>query len=99
MSRAPGNVSSYDGSGDWFKIWESGVCGNNPGSDNNWCTWYKPTIEAKIPVNTPPGEYLVRAEQIGLHQAHEGKAQFYMECAQIKVTGNGGGTPGPLVKI
>jgi hypothetical protein len=24
MSKAPGNVRDYDGSGDWFKIWELG---------------------------------------------------------------------------
>lgn len=27
------------------------------------------------------------------------EAQFYVSCAQLRVTGNGTGTPGPLVKI
>ncbi|KAF2671583.1 hypothetical protein BT63DRAFT_467679 [Microthyrium microscopicum] len=99
MSKAPGNASTYDGSGDWFKIFEAGVCGSNPHNDGDWCTWYKPMIEATIPLSTPPGDYLVRPEQIGLHQAQDGKAQFYMECAQIRVTGTGGGKPGPTVKI
>ncbi|KAH7305598.1 hypothetical protein B0I35DRAFT_413967 [Stachybotrys elegans] len=99
MSKAPGSVNSYDGSGDWFKVYESGLCGSNPGRDADWCTWQKDRIEFTIPQGTPPGEYLVRWEHIGLHEGHVGKAQFYMECAQIKITGNGNGQPGPLVKI
>jgi hypothetical protein len=99
MSKAPGNASDYDGSGGWFKIWQTGLCGGSAKTDSNWCTYYKPGIEAAIPKDTPPGDYLVRPEQIGLHEGHKGKAQFYMECAQIRVTGAGGGVPGPLVKI
>ncbi|KAI7152623.1 hypothetical protein KC316_g14295, partial [Hortaea werneckii] len=30
---------------------------------------------------------------------HVGKAQFYMECAQLRVSGGGSGSPGPMVKI
>ncbi|KJX95282.1 hypothetical protein TI39_contig4121g00014 [Zymoseptoria brevis] len=45
------------------------------------------------------GEYLVRPEHIAIHEAHVGKAQFYMECAQLNVSGGGNGTPGPLVRI
>lgn len=52
----------------------------------------------KIPAATPTGEYLLRVEHIGLHSASAaGGAQFYISCAQITVTGGGGGTPGPLV--
>ncbi|KAK8103126.1 hypothetical protein PG984_016272 [Apiospora sp. TS-2023a] len=79
MSKAPGAVASYDGSGDWFKAFETGLCKGNA-------------------ANTA-GEYLVRVEHIGLHEAHAGKAQFYMECAQLKVEGPGGGSPAPLAKI
>ncbi|KAH7342603.1 glycosyl hydrolase family 61-domain-containing protein [Rhexocercosporidium sp. MPI-PUGE-AT-0058] len=89
MSKAPeSDVSSYDGSGDWFKLWESGVCKGSPGQDANWCLWQKDRIEITIPPNIPPGEYLVRVEHIGLHEAEKGEAQFYIEW-----------TPGPLVKI
>lgn len=67
MSRAPGdNVKAYDGSGDWFKIFQEGVC--NSGGDfttNAWCTWDRNWIAARIPANTPNGEYLVRVEHIG----------------------------------
>jgi hypothetical protein len=27
------------------------------------------------------------------------KAQFYISCSQIKITGGGSGTPGPLVSL
>jgi hypothetical protein len=67
LSRAPGdNVKAYDGSGDWFKIFQEGVC--NSGADfttNAWCSWGRNWIAAKIPANTPNGEYLFRAEHIG----------------------------------
>lgn len=99
MSKAPGSVSSYDGSGDWFKAYESGLCGSNPGQDGSWCTWQKDRIEFTIPKTLPPGEYLVRVEHIGLHEGHVGKAQFYMECAELKITGSGTGSPTPLAKI
>jgi hypothetical protein len=99
MSKAPSDVASYDGSGDWFKVFESGLCGSNPSVDTDWCTWQKDRIEFTIPQNIPPGEYLVRVEHIGIHEGHVGKAQFYMECAQFKIDGPGGGTPGPLAKI
>ncbi|KAK1990953.1 fungal cellulose binding domain-containing protein [Colletotrichum falcatum] len=99
MSKAPGELNGYDGSGDWFKVYETGLCGSKPNVDTDWCTWQKDRIEFTIPAATPPGNYLVRVEHIAIHEGHVGKAQFYMECAHIKVTGNGAGTPGPLVKI
>ncbi|RMY65082.1 hypothetical protein D0863_09364 [Hortaea werneckii] len=99
MSLAPdGDVSSYEGDGDWFKVWESGM--NGPASDeNSWGTWQDDRIEFTIPAETPDGEYLVRPEHIAIHEGHVGKAQFYMECAQLRVSGGGSGSPGPMVKI
>lgn len=81
MSKSPDSVpvGSYDGSGDWFKLWESGVCRGSPGQDGNWCLWQKDRIEVALPGNIPPGEYLVRVEHIGLHEAEKGRAQFYSE--------------------
>ncbi|KAI5358091.1 putative auxiliary Activity family 9 [Septoria linicola] len=98
MSKAPGDVASYDGTGDWFKAYENGVSGS-ASEDTNWVTWQKDRIEFTINPEIPDGDYLVRAEHIAIHEAHVGKAQFYMECAQLRVTGGGNGTPGPLVKI
>ncbi|KAH6724329.1 glycosyl hydrolase family 61-domain-containing protein [Leptodontidium sp. MPI-SDFR-AT-0119] len=82
MSKSPDStpVSSYDGSGDWFKLWEAECAEAHPSK-------------------TGTGEYLVRVEHIGLHEAEKRKAQFYIECYELKINGAGGGTPGPLVKI
>ena len=53
-----------------------------------------------IPKCIPNGQYLLRAELIALHAAgSSGQAQFYMECAQINVTGGTGGTPAPTVSL
>jgi hypothetical protein len=53
-----------------------------------------------MPKATPDGDYLLRVEHIALHMASQAnKAQFYLACSQIKVTGGGSGTPGPLVQI
>ncbi|KAF3115637.1 hypothetical protein TWF569_001620 [Orbilia oligospora] len=101
MSRAPGdNVKAYDGSGDWFKIFQEGVC--NSGGDfttNAWCTWDRNWIAARIPANTPNGEYLVRVEHIGIHRSHVNQPEHFISCMQVKVIGGGNGVPGPLVKF
>lgn len=99
MSKADGDVASYMGDGDWFKVWESGVEGGSPSEDTAWGTWQKDRMTFTIPKDIPDGEYLVRAEHIAIHEAHVGKAQFYMECAQLSISGGGSGTPGPMVKI
>ena len=101
MSKAPGSVVQYQGEGDWFKIKEEIVCGSTADGlqDTDWCTWGKDRLTFKIPQGTPAGEYLVRAEHVGLHRAHVDETEFYYACAQIKVTGNGNGTPSPLVKF
>jgi hypothetical protein len=58
------------------------------------------TTKATIPANTPDGEYILRVEQIALHMASQpNKAQFYLACSQIQITGGGNGTPGPLVAL
>ncbi|KAI9167218.1 Polysaccharide monooxygenase Cel61a 4 [Paramyrothecium foliicola] len=101
MSRAPSdNVKAYDGSGDWFKIFEEGVC--RQGGDftkDAWCTWDRNWMAATIPKDTPTGEYLVRFEHIGVHRSHVNQPEHYVSCVQVKVTGGGSGKPGPLVKF
>ncbi|KAF2871053.1 glycoside hydrolase [Massariosphaeria phaeospora] len=97
------SVTSWDGSGAvWFKISTT-----MPSVDaNKQMTWpgqneYK-TPAAKIPKTTPDGDYLLRVEHIALHMASQAnKAQFYLACSQIKITGGGGGSgsPGPLVSL
>ncbi|KAK4127656.1 carbohydrate-binding module family 1 protein [Parathielavia appendiculata] len=72
----------------WFKIAERGL---NNGvwavdeliSNNGWHYFTMPSCVA-------PGHYLMRVELLALHNAYSaGGAQFYMECAQIEVTGSG----------
>jgi hypothetical protein len=100
ISKAPGSVASYDGSGDWVKVMQSGLKNpSQPGVDTAWDSWQKDRLEWNIPTSLPGGEYLVRVEHIGLHQGHVGKAQFYMECFQLKIDSSGTGKPGPAVKI
>ena len=81
MSRAPGDdVKAYDGSGDWFKIGEEGVC--NQGADftsDAWCSWAKDTLTATIPAGTPDGEYLLRFEHIGEWDLRS-SASCYLYC-------------------
>jgi hypothetical protein len=100
MSKAPGTAQAYEGDGDWFKISQDGIC-NQQGDflKDAWCTWDKSTIDFTIPEGTPDGEYLIRPEHIGLHGAHGGQAEFYYACVQVKVTGGGNGTPGPMIKF
>jgi hypothetical protein len=100
MSKAPGTVQTYEGDGDWFKIFEEGVCDKSADfTKEAWCTWDKDRIEFTIPAGTPNGEYLIRPEHIALHGAHDGQVEFYYGCAQVKVTGGGNGTPGPTIKF
>ncbi|KAG6355582.1 hypothetical protein INS49_003544 [Diaporthe citri] len=101
MSKAPGgDVKTYDGSGDWFKIGETGVC-NESGdfTKDAWCTWDMNTLTATIPSDTPSGEYLVRFEHIGIHKSFMNESEHFVSCLQVKATGGGSGTPGPLVQF
>lgn len=76
----------------WFKISEAGL--TNVASQD----WAVTDLIAALGVQQIPipaciesGQYLLRAELIALHGASSsGGAQFYMECAQINVTGGSG---------
>ncbi|KAI0084578.1 glycosyl hydrolase family 61-domain-containing protein [Irpex rosettiformis] len=76
----------------WFKIDEVGR-----GSDGQWVQaslMSGKSISATVPKNLAPGNYLIRHEIIALHLAETvGGAEFYPSCAQVKVGGNGNGTP------
>ncbi|OLN83315.1 putative endo-beta-1,4-glucanase D 7 [Colletotrichum chlorophyti] len=100
MSKAPSTAKTYEGDGDWFKVFEESVCNKNGDfTKDAWCTWDKNTVEFTVPKDTPNGEYLIRVEHIGVHGAHVGQAEFYNSCAQVKITGGGNGTPGPMIKF
>ncbi len=79
-------------------MWESGLSGP-VSTETSWGTYNADRIEFTIPVDTPDGEYLVRPEHIAIHEGHVGKAQFYMECAQLRVAGGGNGSPGPMTQF
>ncbi|KAF2729955.1 hypothetical protein EJ04DRAFT_515573 [Polyplosphaeria fusca] len=85
------SAAAADGSSSWFKIKEIGP--KFPGG-----TWdLAQTYSVTIPSCVPAGEYLVRIEQLGIHNPGS-PPQFYISCAQVKVTG-GGSTAFSGVKI
>ena len=87
------------GVGKWFKIDEldsvDGKWANEIMGANNM------THEFKLPTGLPSGEYLLRSEMLALHGAQTvGGAQFYIGCAQLKVTGTGSaGACGPTIEL
>jgi len=93
------NAASSGTSGlQWFKISEDGLSGGQWAVDrmisqNGWNYFTMPTCVA-------PGDYLMRVELLALHSAgSQGQAQFYMECAQIRVTGSGTNTGSNFVSF
>jgi len=87
ISKAPSTAASYDGSGSWAKIYQ--IAPTISGSNIDWQT-AKDTFTFSLPSSLAAGEYLVRIEHIALHSM---PAQFYVSCAQVKVTGGGGSSP------
>jgi len=78
----------------WFKIYQDGL---TP-SDQSWGVTRlianKGKVSFTIPSCIAAGNYLLRAEIIALHGAESYPgAQFYMECAQLKITGGGSKSP------
>ncbi|KAL2204410.1 hypothetical protein CC79DRAFT_1372418 [Sarocladium strictum] len=115
ISRAPGdNVKAYSSNGDWFKIYQDGVCNNNNNNNNNnnkrctdnaWCSWDKDSITAKIPAATPSGEYVMRFEHIGTCIGSFPSTRAVLlriiltRLLGVKVQNGGSGSPGPIVKF
>ncbi|KEY64195.1 hypothetical protein S7711_03485 [Stachybotrys chartarum IBT 7711] len=106
MSRAPTGVaaSDYLGDGEWFKVYQATTRSISPSTGLSWATFPNnvgvQNFTFTLPSQLPPGDYLVRPEHIALHGAGSfGGAQFYLGCAQIRVTGNGNGVPSPTVRF
>ncbi|KAH7417659.1 glycosyl hydrolase family 61-domain-containing protein [Cadophora sp. MPI-SDFR-AT-0126] len=98
MAKAPGSAADFDGSGQvWFKILDLGPTFDASGT----ATWpLAQTYTYNIPKALPNGNYLLRVQQLGIHNPYPaGIPQFYISCAQVTVTGGGSGSPGPLVSI
>lgn len=49
-------------------------------------------FQVQIPKCIQAGEYLMRAQQLAIHNPGS-PPQFYVECAQLKVTGGGKSVP------
>lgn len=76
----------------WFKINEAGLSGGRWAVDTLISNGGKWTVQ--IPGSIPAGDYLIRSEILALHSAYSnGGAQFYIGCAQIRITGGGSASP------
>ncbi|KAK1084267.1 hypothetical protein LTR48_005610 [Friedmanniomyces endolithicus] len=86
VADATQNPSAGPGDG-WFKIAEAGLISSTQWAmDKLISDGDIQTVE--IPACLASGDYLLRFEVIALHSASQAsEAQFYMECAQIRVTG------------
>ena len=90
-------AADMDGSGTvWFKIEDIG-----PTFSGGVATWdLEQTYSSTFPAGLPDGEYLMRTQQLAIHNPYPGGIpQFYISCTQVSVSGGGAGTPGPLVAI
>ncbi|KAG8947151.1 hypothetical protein FRC04_011003 [Tulasnella sp. 424] len=93
LAKVPSALTTTVTGLNWFKIYEDGLH-----SDGTWAVdtlvANKGLVNFKIPACIAPGNYFLRAEIIALHPAasYPG-AQFYMECAQINITGGGSANP------
>ena len=79
------SAASADGSSSWFKVKEIGP--TFPGG-----TWdLEQSYSVTVPSCLAAGEYLLRIEQLAIHNPGS-PPQFYINCAQVKVTGSGSKT-------
>ncbi|KAI1773812.1 glycoside hydrolase family 61 protein [Hypoxylon cercidicola] len=87
MSKAPGAASEYDGSGEWFKIKDFA-----PDFSGGQATWdMSGSYSYTIPTCIEDGEYLLRIQSLAIHNPYPGGIpQFYISCAQVKVSGGSG---------
>ncbi|EMR69141.1 putative glycoside hydrolase family 61 protein [Eutypa lata UCREL1] len=95
LSKAPGSVADYDGSGDWFKFKDFGP--TFEGESSSWPMYQ--TYSSQIPRCIEDGEYLLRIQSLAIHNPWpSGIPQFYISCAQISVAG-GTGTASPQTAL
>ncbi|KAH6843423.1 glycosyl hydrolase family 61-domain-containing protein [Chaetomium sp. MPI-CAGE-AT-0009] len=77
----------------WTKIAESGLVSGPANTQGTWATDVLRENgginEATIPASIAPGKYVIRNEIIALHRAHINEPEFYMQCGNIEVTGDG----------
>ncbi|TGJ88734.1 hypothetical protein E0Z10_g40 [Xylaria hypoxylon] len=101
MSKAPSTAAAYDGSGDWFKIfdWAPKFCQWTSAMDYvKLLTEILDTYSGTIPKCIPAGEYLLRIQSLAIHNPGS-TPQWYISCGQVKVSGGGSTVPSQTVKI
>ncbi|KAI1385170.1 glycoside hydrolase family 61 protein [Hypoxylon trugodes] len=87
MSKAPGAASDYDASGEWFKIKD--FAPDFSGGEAKWDM--EGSYSYEIPSCIEDGEYLLRIQSLAIHNPYpSGTPQFYISCAQVKVSGGDG---------
>lgn len=87
MSKAPGLVKDYDGSGDWFKVHQIGTTGTfgGPtwdGKDDGWLALNQNQFTFKLPAEIPAGQYLLRIEHMAVHPPYRAK-QFFFQVSNL----------------
>jgi hypothetical protein len=101
MANCGGSCTSANpASLDWFKIDGGGVLSGTV-ANGEWASGQmiaqNSSWTSTIPASLPNGEYMIRHETLALHARYQ--PQFYMQCAQLTITGGGSGSPGPTVKF
>ncbi len=80
MSKAPnGDVTSYDGSGEWFKVYEVGPTVS--GGHMAWTTNNMASFTFPLPKDIPDGQYLLRGERLALHITNQ--PQWYVGVSEM----------------
>ncbi|KAJ7075735.1 glycosyl hydrolase family 61-domain-containing protein [Mycena belliarum] len=94
LAKVPNALQSTVTGLQWFKIQEDGLIAGNQSWGVDRMIANKGKVTFTIPSCIAAGQYLLRHEMIALHSAaaYPG-AQFYMECAQIEITGGGSTSP------
>jgi len=92
MAKVSNAVTSPAPTSGWFKIYSDGLSGSTWAVDKLIANGGR--LDIKLPSCIAPGDYLIRGEIIALHAASSYPgAQFYVECAQVKITGGGSKAP------
>ncbi|KAK4214948.1 lytic polysaccharide monooxygenase [Rhypophila decipiens] len=73
------DLSSYTGSGPWYKIASRGAL-----NDTWWMTRDQTGMNFTIPKTTPPGNYLLRVEHLYVRPWFN-MTQFYVACAHVEI--------------
>ncbi|CAG7848105.1 SubName: Full=Related to cellulose binding protein CEL1 {ECO:0000313/EMBL:CCA73144.1} [Serendipita indica DSM 11827] len=91
------NAKTADGSSGWFKMYEIPPILDG-GKSVIWPAVNLTKVTFPLPKTIESGDYLLRIEQIGLHLAIDKyAAQFFISCAQLRVTGGGSARPSTVM--